>query len=260
MPFLSSLIFTGTRVGGQRERATQAFESGAAHFPRDYPCTAAYDEYSADRADEEEATWVRKPPAKRPNYEKLGSRSPFAPDWDVVLGVRDPADTSAADASTIPGEFVPAQRDMDVDTEAEAPDAAAPPESRAAATDDASPAVAPWLLRGPGTQAILAKATNADALLAELNRLRTKRGLEALPLSVSAEELWKHALVRVRVRMCGRGCPEDLAVLYAMDDDEAGKWLRTEHLRKKGPSAAVEGTEDETEVDHLRFPSLCALS
>ena len=41
------------------------------------------------RADEERDTWERKPPAKRPNYDKLGTRSPWRPDWDVVLGITE---------------------------------------------------------------------------------------------------------------------------------------------------------------------------
>ncbi|KAG6847946.1 hypothetical protein C0991_001129, partial [Blastosporella zonata] len=73
MAFFSSLTFTGTRVGGQRERQTQAFEAGAPYFPRDLPTSTGHDEYASARAMEEKARWDRKPPAKRPNYEKLGT-------------------------------------------------------------------------------------------------------------------------------------------------------------------------------------------
>jgi ribonuclease P/MRP protein subunit POP1 len=90
MPFFSSLTYTGTRVGGQRERQTQSFEAGCAYFPRDYPFTHAYSSYVEQRADQEKDRWERKPPAKRTNFEKLGTRSPWKPDWDVVLGLQAP--------------------------------------------------------------------------------------------------------------------------------------------------------------------------
>lgn len=86
MPFLPSLIHTGTRVGGQRERASQAFEAGAAYCPRDFPCTEFYNKCWDERAVKEKAKWDRTPPAKRANYKKLGTRSPWRADWKLCLG------------------------------------------------------------------------------------------------------------------------------------------------------------------------------
>ena len=87
MAFFNSLIFTGTRVGGQRERQTHAFEAGTSYFPRDLPTSTGYDAYATARAKEEKARWDRKPPAKRPNYEKLGTISPWRADWHGILGL-----------------------------------------------------------------------------------------------------------------------------------------------------------------------------
>jgi ribonuclease P/MRP protein subunit POP1 len=252
MPFFSSLIFTGTRVGGQRERQTQAFESGVSYFPRDYPCTTAYDELSENRAAEEQDTWARKPPAKRPNYKRLGTRSPWQPDWDVVLGLREPtveaADTDV-DASTVPGEFVPAQRGTDLDMEVAGGEEAAQ-DVPAGETTDAT--IEPWLLRGPQLHTVLAtlvaRTDSALECYKQFSRLRTKRGLGSLPAHIRAEDLWTHALVRVRLRLCGRGCPEDLAMIYAMNDDEARRWLSVEQLHKKLANGEAAVTEGETEV------------
>ena len=256
MPFFSSLIFTGTRVGGQRERQTQAFESSAAYFPRDYPCTGSYGEYAYARALEEQDTWERKPPAKRPNYERLGTRSPFRPDWEIVLGLRDPG--TDADASTLPGEFVSAQRENDMDVDAVSGASPGPEEpaqqtqQTAVDTEDVEgPLVEPWLLRGPETRAVLEAAANRLSqpfgLFEQLARLREKRGLA--PLALRPDDVWRHALVRVRLRMCGRGCPEDLAMLYDMDDAEAAKWVRATQARKKSVGVGAEQeVEDETEV------------
>ncbi len=61
MPFFSSLTFTGTRVSGQFERQTQAYESGVVYFPRDYPSTEPYDIHASERAIEEKTTWTENP-------------------------------------------------------------------------------------------------------------------------------------------------------------------------------------------------------
>ena len=58
MPFLSSLIHTGTRVGGQRERGTQAFEE-VEHTSREiFPCTGYYDKHWSERAEEDATSEV----------------------------------------------------------------------------------------------------------------------------------------------------------------------------------------------------------
>ncbi|KAG2357597.1 POP1-domain-containing protein [Suillus spraguei] len=205
MPFLPSLIHTGTRVGGQRERASQAFEAGTAYFPRDFPCTEFYNKYWDERAVKEKAKWDRTPPAKRANYKKLGTRSPWRADWEVVLGL--PV-MSGVDENLVPAQRGP-QDAMEVDK---------------------APNVRPWLLRGPEVPAILEKATqtsnHAAGLLAEINRLRTKRGMDVLDASYRPEDLLKGALVMVRLKMVSRGAPNDLAIIYRIDDAEAKKVIK----------------------------------
>ena len=254
MPFFSSLIFTGTRVGGQRERETQAFESGMPYFARDYPPTLSYEDYSDARAEKERELWERKPPAKRPNYERLGNRSPWQPDWEVVLGLREPEteDVAVEDESTIPGEFVPAQRDMEVDGPATAE---AAPEAVEQPTVDQRRETGPfpWLLRGPSTRTILegliGKPNPGSLLFTKLEELRGKRGLKSLSPETQPDDLLRSALVSVRLRLVGRGRPDDLAVIYGMDDEETAKWHRAEQLRKK--PVLDEDTDGETEVSAL---------
>ncbi|KAG1861722.1 ribonucleases P/MRP protein subunit POP1-domain-containing protein [Suillus subalutaceus] len=205
MPFLPSLIHTGTRVGGQRERGTQAFEAGTAYFPRDFPCTGFYEKYWDELAVKEKAKWTRTPPAKRANYKKLGTRSPWRADWEVVLGL--PV------ASNVDENLVPAQR-----------------EPQDAMEVDKAPTVRPWVLRGPEVPTILEKATqtlnHGVGLLAEINRLRTKRGMDVLDPSYRPEDLLKGALVMVRLKMVSRGAPNDLAIIYRVDDVEAKKIIQ----------------------------------
>ncbi|KAJ7175799.1 ribonucleases P/MRP protein subunit POP1-domain-containing protein [Mycena filopes] len=198
MPFFSSLTFTGTRVGGQRERQTQAFEAGTAYFPRDFPFCASYDAHVDARETEEKARWERTPPAKRANYEKLGTRSPWRADWGVVLGVETVSDAS----------FVPTQRE--------------------AGDVQAAESVQPWLLRGSLVPQLIQRLLpmgvggRPAALFQALNDLRCKRALD--PLEATPVALLQGALVRVRVTPCTRGRPEELALIYAVDDAEAQLW------------------------------------
>ena len=237
MPFFSSLTYTGTRTGGQRERQTQSFEAGCTHFPRDFPCTPAYADYAADRADAERDAWTRRPPAKRPNYDALGTRSPWCADWPIVLGLAPSPGPEETE------EFVDTQR--------------APPASPAAAPGGPKEGECePWLLRGPDVPVILRAVASmlspAPGLLAHLNQARAKRKLAPLAASTKAEEVLRGALVQVSVALCARGCPDDLAAIYRLEDGEVREWIRAEARRKNG-TAAVAESPDETEVCHHIF-------
>ncbi|KAM5533607.1 hypothetical protein V8D89_012720 [Ganoderma adspersum] len=242
MPFLSSLIHTGTRVGGQRERQTQAFEAGCAYFPRDFPCTEAYDAYAEDRENEEHDAWERKPPAKRPNYDKLGTRSPWRPDWGVVLGLEQPATALGGQV------FLETQREK-----AMVVDGATAAAAAAAAKDKK---VEQWLLRGVDVPQLVAEVTSmlnpASGMLVQVNQVRAKRKMDPL-VNVRGEDLIKGALVQVSITLCGRGCPDDLAVIYRVGDDEAKEWIKAEAKRKNGLSLIQDGP-DETELSQVPPP------
>lgn len=72
MPFFTSLVFTGSRVAGLRERRVQQFECGSGMaFPEDYPTTKAFLDHSSEIAAKERARWERTPPAKRANFDAV---------------------------------------------------------------------------------------------------------------------------------------------------------------------------------------------
>lgn len=197
MPFLSSLIYTGSRIGGQRECKSQSFESGLPFFPDDYSGTPLGDARAKTVGLEAMAKWGRVPPAKRPSYTALGTRSPFRPDWDVVCGFK-PSEPFQ------PGNYVPTQR-------AEGEDAKI------------------WLLHSAGTKqvvkdlALRAAGDEAAILSKALNNSRYQRGLCAL--KVEPERLLRGALVSIAVTMCRRGHPEDMTCIYPVDLKEAQQWL-----------------------------------
>ncbi|KAG6811630.1 hypothetical protein H0H92_006499 [Tricholoma furcatifolium] len=225
MAFFSSLTFTGTRVGGQRERQTQAFDAGAPYFPRDLPSSTGYETYISAQAKEEKARWDRKPPAKRPNYEKLGTKNPWRPDWHGLLGIPRPTVEEEDNAAPTESGLVSTQRE----------------ERMEEVVDD--PGM--WLLRGsdvPSVVSNISKMFNAGAaLLQEINKLRMKRSHDPLPSTMKADDLMKRALVTVRIKMCKRGAPEDLAIIYKVSPDEAKRWEQA--LRN------IQGFDEETEEE-----------
>ncbi|KAH8998691.1 POP1-domain-containing protein [Lactarius akahatsu] len=229
MPFLTSLIYTSTRVGGQREREHQAFEAGAAYFPRDFPACAAYEKFAAARATKDEERWKKKPPAKRVSWGKLSTLSPWTSAWHVALGLESALDGESGAGYWSDEDVVPTQRDDP------------PPPS-----DPASPA---WLLHGSRARTIVENLSRllgpASGLLSEINALRRKCELPPLDASVDANALLQGALVHVRVLLCGRGALDDMAFIYALEDQEARAWAAAH-----GPPRALVGYEvDEEPMD-----------
>jgi ribonuclease P/MRP protein subunit POP1 len=216
MPLLSSLIYTGTRVGGQRERQTQAFESGLAYYPQDYPCTSAYARQAQDKEAEEKHKWEKTPKAKRANWSKLGTRSPWHADWEVVLGLK-----AAPEAAPDTVEDL-------VTTQREDPTVLKEPEEG----DGSEKSRQAWLFCGPAAPDILESCCKIPdpptGLLSEINRLRSKHHQHPLSDTTSADGLWNTALVMVRLTMHRRGVPSRLAAIYCLDDTELNKWRATD--------------------------------
>ncbi|KAF8272238.1 ribonucleases P/MRP protein subunit POP1-domain-containing protein [Lactarius quietus] len=197
MPFLTSLIYTGTRVGGQREREHQA----------DFPTCTAYEQFASARAIEDKERWRKKPPAKRVSWGKLSALSPWTSDWRVALGLdRAPSGETGADDGS-DEDVVPTQRDDPAPT-----------------SDPASPSPA-WLLHGSRARTIVDHVSRllspTSGLLCEVNALRRKCELPPLDASVDADALLQGALMHVRVLLCGRGALDDMAFIYALEDQEA---------------------------------------
>jgi ribonuclease P/MRP protein subunit POP1 len=242
MPFLTSLIYTGTRVGGQRERAHQSFEAGVAYFPRDFPTSAAYEEFAAARATVDEERWKRKPPAKRVSWEKLSTLNPWKSAWHAALGLDPSPNTDNGTDYWGDTDMVPTQRDEPLPA--------------------SGPSTHPWLLHGPCARMIVENIARllapAPGLLSEINALRRKRELPPLDASVDASALLQCALVHVRVTLYGRGAPGDMAFIYALDDQEARAWAKAHYQRRPAGYEVGDEPPDVTEVSGnlLRVTSL----
>lgn len=268
MAFLSSLIYTGTRVGGQRERQTQSFESSSPFFPRDFPSTFAYDEFVDDRAEQEEESWKKKPRAKRPGWERLGVRSPWKADWEVVLGLQQPQRFREAHTH-VEEDLVTAMRDQLIFATEEGASQelmygfTVDEDEQLMEIDTKEETVGPWLLRGQGvTNLILSFATSAcpsarrpETFFEFINNARIKHGLLPLPsqaaedadVQTSPDDLYRRALVRVAIRMCGKGCPSDMAIIYNMQDEELATFNRSRAARN-APLSSQNDLDEEAEV------------
>lgn len=194
MPFFASLAYANTRVGGQRERAQQSYEAGEPHFPNDFPCTRAFTEHEVRRESEDKGYWDRRPRAKRPNYEKLGTVWP----WRCEMG-----------------SIVRQLRSRAVDATAET------------AADRAESDL--WLLSGNVARQVITVVTGNSsgtriAGTQNHGNPATRKLVQDLIESRTADfDASGHpgaghygtALVRVRVDPCARGKIDSLALLYS---------------------------------------------
>ncbi|KIM28940.1 hypothetical protein M408DRAFT_8384 [Serendipita vermifera MAFF 305830] len=193
MPFLTSLIFTGSRVGGLREVKSQAIESGLPYFPDDFSGCDLGRIAQSSIGNEAKAKWDRTPPANRPSFAALGTRSPFEPDWEVVCGIQPNPRLEAGFAATQRAQENP---------------------------------VTVWLLHGQNVRQIVADLLAAEdpaaELLQSINAARSSRDLPLLNLD--AQDLYRGALLLIKATMCGRGTPSDMSAIYEVSVDEAVAW------------------------------------
>jgi len=236
MAFFNSLIYTGSRVSGQRERQTQGFEAGTVNFPRDFPSTLAHEGWAAKLEAEEKGKWDRKPPAKRVNFESLGTMHPWKADWQGLLGIRQ----QQPDQGTSLPAFISTQREQE------------------SAANEATENIRPWLLRGAEVPKILSRLysvfNHRTSLVSDINRLRLKRNPNLLINDKESTNLLKGALINVRVNMCSRGTPEDLAMIYVLSDAIVLQWEKVLHSSKVTDDESPK--EIEVQISSFHFLSL----
>lgn len=235
MPFFHSLVFSASRIEGLRERFQQSYESGAASWPADFPGTIAFEEWECRRESVEKGYWDRRPPAKRCNWAKVGEGTvwPWRAEMGEIVRSRWGGEgVGGAEGQTTPSVWiVPARVAQRIEV----------------------------LVVGEGggkrksTSFVNEVAEQLASSLVADWRLRSAEGFaEALPeLAAEASgSLLRDAIVRVRIRPCGRGTPQTLGMLYMMDEErlEAVRG-RLGQMRGKGKARELatgegEGAED----------------
>ena len=77
MAFWVAMVYRGARVGGLREARSLATRSGQLHFPHDFPDSSAGHQQEQESQSQCIDVHVRRPPAKRVGYHRLGVPAPF---------------------------------------------------------------------------------------------------------------------------------------------------------------------------------------
>ena len=88
-----------------QECRTIALEQGMPFFPNDFPDTPAGEAHNKQLKEDGEAQYKRYPPAKRPNYDKLGVRSPFRPPWGELVKDWRPCEAASSNVADVPVEI-----------------------------------------------------------------------------------------------------------------------------------------------------------
>ncbi len=261
MPFLESIIHTGTRVGGLREHGSQRYEAGVPRFPEDYVTTTACVAHWNDRAAIEQAKWLRTPSAKRPPYHAMpasgvAEQMVWLPDWKGVLKLERKSYSSTIRGKGLAPGLVPTPLEDgeslldsaskgDICTPLAASLAGTPSETD---YDSNLPYLIPWLLHGPKLgnllKSLVASPDAQDLLLKHINGLRARAHLPLYPMT-SGRTLLCGTLAMVNLRMCGRGNPEDLSVIYSLPEDFKFSRDRPEDVPESqnaviGPSRRIE--------------------
>ncbi|KAI9495878.1 NUC188 domain-containing protein [Zychaea mexicana] len=235
MPFWKSFMFAGARVAGYEDLHALYFESGVPCYPYDYLGSRACEDARNMAKHEAESAWLRRPPAKRLNYAKLGVERPFDAAFDTLTLVSATTKTVAMLTDDTSG------------------------------GDETKPGPDFYLLHGHKAVSVVLSAKTDDeaqsALLAYLAELYTKRGLKPI-----ATLPFDAALIQVRLEFFDRGRPEANAMIYLITDD-AEYETQTSYIRNREPGLKnkkklLESLEDDEEAaamavdekEKLKFP------
>nr|XP_020044089.1 ribonucleases P/MRP protein subunit POP1 [Castor canadensis] len=84
MAFWIPLVYRGARVGGLKEAAMHSQYKRTPSIPGDFPDCPAGSLFAEEQAENSLEKYKRRPPAKRPNYVKLGTLAPFCCPWEQL--------------------------------------------------------------------------------------------------------------------------------------------------------------------------------
>ena len=85
MAFWLALVYREARCGGIHEIESGAFEESSLLFPHDYPDSVGGKKHQVEIEFSSVEKYNRRPPAKRPNFIKLGVPSPFYCPWLALI-------------------------------------------------------------------------------------------------------------------------------------------------------------------------------
>lgn len=240
--FWKSFVFAETKVAGLNDIHAMYFETGMPCFPYDMVGARAWENMRMMRKNEEENAWLRRPPAKRVNYAKLGLERPFEAAFDLLTNTQPTVITEQPG-----GAAAAAAEEEDSDSE----------EKRTNNKNDKviwkeKPRPEYYLLHGDGLiSKVLSAKSNEEAeslLQSSIAEMFAKRNIE--PLYTPKLNV---ALIQVRVEYLDRGTPEPNALIYLIRN-RCDYERYSLPARKKGSRDSVEDEkqmESENENDNL---------
>ncbi|KAF6100650.1 POP1-like protein, ribonuclease P/MRP subunit [Phyllostomus discolor] len=84
MAFWIPFIYRGARAGGLKEARVHSQYKRSPYVPGDFPDCSAGVLFAEEQANDLLEKYKRRPPAKRPNYVKLGTLAPFCCPWEQL--------------------------------------------------------------------------------------------------------------------------------------------------------------------------------
>ncbi|XP_068937233.1 ribonucleases P/MRP protein subunit POP1 isoform X2 [Petaurus breviceps papuanus] len=102
MAFWIPFIYHGARVGGLKEALMHSQYTGAPSIPDDFPDCPAGTVFAVEQENNLLEKYKRHPPAKRPNYVKHGTLSPFRCPWEQLTRDWESRRTAQAEAPVSP--------------------------------------------------------------------------------------------------------------------------------------------------------------
>ncbi|CAH7118168.1 ribonucleases P/MRP protein subunit POP1 [Phodopus roborovskii] len=84
MAFWIPFVYQGARVGGLKEAMVHSQYRRSPNIPGDFPDCLAGVQFAEEQAKDLLEKYKRRPPAKRPNYVKLGTLAPFCCPWEQL--------------------------------------------------------------------------------------------------------------------------------------------------------------------------------
>ena len=242
-----SLSFAGARAMGLYERENLFLEAGIPSFPRDYPETKAYIEWTARIRDQEREKWEKRPKSKRVNYELLNIKNPF---------------------ESLFSHLVDKQECIKLNEEIENDDG----NQMELSSNEENLTTLP-------TPVLLPLENRPVTVLHNSNHLQFLK--QKLPESISMSDLDRSfkskfdtkfsldsCFIRVRIQMLGRGSPADRAIIYTASDAQYTFWIdklnKSRNLKHDKISnyenweewvLNSEGTEPDESINDLKIPS-----
>lgn len=114
MAFWIPLIYRGARVGGLKEAIVHSQYKRSPYIPGDFPDCPAGVLFAEEQAQNLLEKYKRRPPAKRPNYVKLGTLAPFCcpweqltQDWESRVQAQEESSVASSPSSDLRGDRVP---------------------------------------------------------------------------------------------------------------------------------------------------------